>query len=87
VQVSASVGDGLDELRSGIEARFLSTLRSMELLVPYRDGGSLSELHDVAGEMERSDTAAGVRVRARVPAGVASRFERFEVNGDHPDPE
>jgi hypothetical protein len=31
--------------------------------------------------MEREDTAEGVRVRARVPAGVASRFERFEVNG------
>jgi hypothetical protein len=34
--------------------------------------------------MEREDTAEGVRVRARVPAGVASRFERFEVNGKHP---
>jgi GTP-binding protein HflX len=87
VQVSAAAGDGLDELRAAIEARFLSTLRPMELLVPYREGGSLSELHDVAGEMERSDTEAGVHVRARVPAGVASRFERFEVNGNRPDPE
>ena len=85
VQVSAATGEGLEELHSAIEARFLSTLRPMELLVPYRDGGSLSELHDVAGEMERSDTAAGVRVRARVPAGLAQRFERFEVNGDSPD--
>ena len=24
---------------------------------------------------------------ARVPAGMASRFERFEVNGNRPDPE
>jgi GTP-binding protein HflX len=87
VQVSAAAGDGLDELRAAIEARFLSTLRPMELLVPYREGGSLSELHEVAGDMERSDTAAGVYVRARVPAGVASRFERFEVNGNRPDPE
>jgi hypothetical protein len=31
--------------------------------------------------MERSDTAEGVRVKARVPAGVAPRFERFAVNG------
>ena len=64
-----------------IEGRFLSSLRPMELLVPYGEGGRLSELHDLAGEMEREDTAEGVRVRARVPAGVASRFERFEVNG------
>src|SRR5205085_9806436 len=71
VQVSAATGEGLDELRAAIEARFLSSLRPMDLLLPYGEGGSLSELHDVAGEMERSDTAAGVRVRARVPTGVA----------------
>jgi GTP-binding protein HflX len=87
VQVSAATGKGLDELREAVEARFLSTLRPMELLVPYRDGGSLSELHDVAGDMERADTAAGVHVKARIPAGLAARFERFEVNGDTPPPE
>src|SRR3989442_4784859 len=91
VQVAAVTGEGLDELREAIEARFLSTLRSMELLVPYGEGGRLSELYEVAGEMEREETAQGVRVRARVPAGLASRFERFEVagpapNGDASDP-
>jgi GTP-binding protein HflX len=84
IQVSAATGEGLEELAEAIEARFLSSLRPMELLVPYGEGGRLSELHDLAGEMEREDTAEGVRVRARVPAGVAARFERFEVNG-HPD--
>jgi GTP-binding protein HflX len=81
VQVSAETGEGLDELHEAIEAQFLRSLRSMDLLVPYRDGGRLSELHEVAGEMEREDTSEGVRVRARVPAGVAPRFERYEVNG------
>jgi len=81
VQVSAVTGEGLDDLAEAIEARFLATLRTMDLLVPYDEGGSLSELHDVAGDMDRSDTAEGVRVRARVPAGVAPRFERFAVNG------
>jgi GTP-binding protein HflX len=81
VQVSAATGEGLDDLREAIEARFLATLQPMELLVPYDEGGQLSELHDVAGEMEREDTVEGVRVRARVPAGAAPRFERFAVNG------
>jgi GTPase len=81
IQVSAATGEGLEELADAIEARFLSSLRPMDLLVPYGEGGRLSELHDLAGEMEREDTAEGVRVKARVPAGVASRFERFEVNG------
>ncbi|MFL5827253.1 MAG: GTPase HflX [Thermoleophilaceae bacterium] len=81
VQVSAETGEGLDTLHEAIEGRFLSSLRPMELLVPYEEGGRLSELHDLAGEMEREDTAEGVRIRARVPAGVAPRFERFSVNG------
>ena len=81
VQVSAETGEGLEDLREAVEARFLSSLRPMELLVPYGEGGRLSELHDVAGEMEREDTADGVRVRARVPVSAAARFERFESNG------
>jgi GTP-binding protein HflX len=80
-QVSALTGEGLDELREAIEARFLGSLRPMELLVPYAEGGSLSELHEVAGELEREETPSGVRIRARVPAGLAQRFERFAVNG------
>jgi GTPase len=84
VQVSGATGEGLDELRDAIEARFLATLRPMELLVPYQEGGSLSELHDLAGELEREDTPEGVRISARVPVAAAQRFERFERNGDSP---
>jgi len=82
VQVSAVSGDGLDALREAVEERFLAALRPMELLVPYANGGSLSDLHDVAGEVEREDTAEGVHVHARVPAAAAARFERFALNGN-----
>jgi GTP-binding protein HflX len=81
VQVSAVTGEGLAELSEAVEARFLASLRPMELLVPYDEGTSLSELHDLAGELEREDTAEGVWIRARVPAAVAPRFERFEPDG------
>jgi GTP-binding protein HflX len=81
VQISGATGEGLDRLGEVIEARFLSTLRPMELLLPYDEGGSLSELHELAGELEREDTAEGVHVRARVPAAAARRFERFSLDG------
>jgi GTP-binding protein HflX len=84
IQVSGATGKGLDMLRDAIEARFLGTLRPMELLVPYAEGGSLSELHELAGELEREDTADGVLVRARVPAAAAQRFERFALDGARP---
>jgi GTP-binding protein HflX len=85
VQVSGETGEGLEDLRAAIEARFLATLLPMELLLPYGEGGPLSELHDLAGDLERTDTAEGVRVRARVPAAVAPRFERFSTNGGAPE--
>jgi GTP-binding protein HflX len=85
VQISGETGEGLDGLREAIEARFLATLLPMELLLPYGEGGTLSELHDLAGELERTDTAEGVRIRARVPAAAAPRFERFSTNGGAPE--
>jgi GTP-binding protein HflX len=77
VLVSARTGEGLSELGERIERELAHTLRRLELLVPYDEGGSLAELHDIAGEVSREDTADGVRVRALVPERVAERFARF----------
>src|SRR3954449_8882637 len=87
ILVSALTGAGLDELGAAIERAFRETLRSVDLLLPFDQGGRLAELHDVAGDLERTDTAEGVRVRGRVPATGAERFARFEIseNGAHPD--
>jgi GTPase len=81
VGVSAVTGQGLDELRDRIAAGFEETLRNVELLVPYSEGGRLSELHALAGDLEREDRAEGVLVRARVPAPLVHRFAEFAVNG------
>jgi GTP-binding protein HflX len=80
--VSAVTGEGLDELRERIAREFERSLRDVELLVPFSEGGTLSELHDVAGELEREDTPEGVRVQARLPAVVAERYGRYAVNGN-----
>jgi GTPase len=85
VLVSALTGEGLDELQERIALEFERTLRDVELLVPFSEGGTLSELHDIAGEVDRTDTADGVRVLARLPKVLAARFERYAVNGYRPD--
>jgi GTP-binding protein HflX len=79
--VSALTGEGLEELRERIADEFERTLRDVELLVPFSEGGTLSELHDVAGDLARTDTPDGVRVLARLPSVVAERFDRYAVNG------
>src|ERR687886_769502 len=80
VLVSALTGEGLDLLGERIERAFRETLRTVDLLLPFDEGGRLAELHDVAGDLDRPDTAEGVRVRGRVPATVAERFARFDVS-------
>jgi GTP-binding protein HflX len=75
--VSALSGEGFDVLGERIEAEFARTVRRVELLVPYRDGGRLAELHELDGELEREDTPQGVRVSARLPVAVAGRFDRY----------
>jgi GTP-binding protein HflX len=75
--VSAITGEGLDELRAVIAADFERTLVDSDLLVPFNDGGVLSELHDIAGDLDREDTPEGVRVSVRLPAAVAERYERY----------
>jgi GTP-binding protein HflX len=81
VLISAETGEGLDDLRRRIELSFSANLEPVELLVPYEEGGVLSRLHDLAGDLEREDTAEGVRIRARVPAAAAERLRRFDANG------
>jgi GTP-binding protein HflX len=77
--VSGETGEGLDELRGRLERELLHMLRPVHLLVPYADGGSLAELHEVAGDLLREDTPDGVRVDALVPEHLAQRFARFAV--------
>jgi len=74
-----AAGEGLEQLRERLERELAHLLCPMDLLVPYADGGSLAELHELAGELRREDTAEGVRVRALVPARLADRFQRFAL--------
>jgi GTP-binding protein HflX len=79
IQVSALTSDGIEELEIAIEQAFARTLQSVELLLPYSEGGRLAELHDVAGDLHREDTAEGVHVVARLPSAIAERYARFAV--------
>jgi GTP-binding protein HflX len=77
ILVSALTGEGVVELGERIVAEFDKRLVDLELLVPYAEGGLLSELHELAGDLDREDTPDGVRVTIRLPRPVAARFERY----------
>jgi GTPase len=81
VAISARAGSGIEELRDRIEVAFAETLRAVELLVPYSEGGRLSELHELAGDLDREDRPEGVLVHARIPVALEHRFADLAVNG------
>ena len=79
VLVSAQEGEGLDDLSERIEAAFEETLTEVELLIPYSEGGRLHELHEVAGDLERTEREDGVLVHAKVPVAEMHRFSDLAV--------
>ncbi len=82
IGVSAATGEGIDELRERIERAFEETLSEVELLLPYEEGGRLSELYELAGTVERTERPDGVRVSARIPTALAHRFADFAVSSN-----
>jgi GTP-binding protein HflX len=82
IQVSAATGDGLEALREKIASAIRESLTEVELLVHFRSGQRLAQLHEVAGDLEREDRADGVLVRALLPAAVAERYADLAVNGE-----
>ncbi len=79
ILVSALADIGLDPLRESIESAFEDTLAEVELLIPYAEGGRLHELHEIAGDLERTEREDGVLVRAKVPVAELHRFDDLAV--------
>ena len=75
VLVSALTGEGIEALRERVEGAFEDTLAEVELLVPYSEGARLHELHEVAGDLERTEREDGVLVHAKVPVAELHRFD------------
>jgi GTPase len=79
-QVSALTGEGLDELRASLARRFDDRWTRVRMLVPYSEGGALSELYGLGTPIEeRIDTPEGVVVVARLPRRDLPRFAPYLV--------
>ncbi len=82
IQVSASDGSGIDELKTRISERFAGRYEEVRLLVPYDKGKVLADLYALGAPIdERTDTDAGVVVRARLPHRDVRRFAQYLVAG------
>lgn len=80
VAVSALTGEGIETLLARVETEFEATLQAVEMIVPYHEGGRLSELHDLAGQLSRDERSDGVHVRAKLPKAELHRFQDLLVS-------
>lgn len=80
IPVSATTGEGLEDLKAAIEHAFEQTMLPVELLVPYAEGARLHDLHEVAGKVDREDGPDGVLVKTRLPLGEVHRFADLSVS-------
>ncbi len=79
VLVSALDGEGIEGLRERIESAFEDTLAEVDLLFPYDEGARLHELHEIAGDLQRTERADGVLVHAQVPCAEMHRFDDLKT--------
>ncbi len=80
IEISAVSGEGLDELKARVAARFADRFEDVRLLVPYGEGRTLSALYALGAPIdERRDTEDGVLIRARLPHRQVRRFAPYLV--------
>ena len=80
VEISASTGEGLTELKELIAARFADRFEDVRLLVPYDEGRALSDLYALGAPIEeRRDAEEGVFIRARLPHREVRRFAPYLI--------
>ncbi|MGA9761336.1 MAG: GTPase HflX [Gaiellaceae bacterium] len=78
LQISATGGEGLDELRARLASRFADRFEPVRLLIPHDQAASLSELYELGAPIEeRRDEAEGVYILARLSPSTLGRLSRF----------
>jgi GTP-binding protein HflX len=78
LEVSATTGEGLDELRARVAERFEERFEAVRMLLPYDEGARLAELYALGAPIqERVDRPDGVYIRAHLPRRELPRFAPY----------
>jgi GTPase len=78
LQMSATMGEGLEELRGRVAERFEERFEAVRMLLPYGAGARLAELYALGAPIqERVDRPDGVYIRAHLPRRELPRFAQY----------
>jgi GTP-binding protein HflX len=79
VAISASTGQGVEDLLTALSERLRAVAEVVELLVPYDRGDVLAALHREGEVLSSVHDDAGIRVRARLSRPSVGRLAEFLV--------
>lgn len=75
--ISAQTGEGIPDLLEVIAEEILSGYKQMHLLLPYEEGGLVSQLHERASILSLENQENGIQLHVLVPAEMVGRLEKF----------
>jgi GTP-binding protein HflX len=91
VPISALRGEGVSTLLSVIEEEMYERLLSIEVTLPYREGGLISMFHEHGIVDEVRHTDSSVEMKGRIPSRLFADFKPYSTNhflveeGNNPD--
>ncbi len=77
VVVSATTGEGIDQLLADIERLLPRQFREVSVMIPYGRGDLLSRVHDEGEVLSVDHGSDGTELSARVPLGLAAELAGF----------
>ena len=77
--ISAATGENLDELQQRIEGFFQESQVSLTLLVPFSDGGIITQLHALNAVRETDYVAEGTKLIVSLPLSEKDRFIAYQI--------
>lgn len=78
--ISALMGQGLDELLSGLEEILFETYIELDVQIPYEEGQLLSLFHEKGQVQEVMNTEQGTRMKGLIPRRLVFQFEPYFVS-------
>lgn len=77
VSISAKEREGLDQLLQNIDDFLAKTLSKVTLLLPYDDGGSLTEIYRACRVLEKRDVDEGIQVVAEMDSKFIGKYAQY----------
>ncbi|MCR2827994.1 GTPase HflX, partial [Microbacterium sp. zg.Y909] len=78
--VSSRTGEGIDELRTAVEAALPLPAVEVHALVPYDRGDLVSAAHETGHILAQSHEEEGTALHAHVSPRLAAELERFRTD-------